>query len=149
MNKTTKSESSFELWRLIGKVNHSILLIRQRELRQHHIPVRQLQVLAAINDMGSATTLSELAKHVEREPNVMSKTTVVLENDGLIKRIKKTHKSNILTLELTEKGRSLIKVSRQSESVEGIFSSLSETERRQLKSMLNKVYSGTQKYNSI
>ena len=149
MNKTTKSESSFELWRLIGKVNHSILLIRQRELRQHHIPVRQLQVLAAINDMGSATTLSELAKHVEREPNVMSKTTVVLENDGLIKRIKKTHKSNILTLELTEKGRSLLKVSRQSKSVEGIFSSLSETDRRQLKSMLNKVYSGTQKYNSI
>jgi len=149
MNKTTKSESSFELWRLIGKVNHSILLIRQRELRQHHIPVRQLQVLAAINDMGSATTLSELAKHVEREPNVMSKTTVVLENDGLIKRIKKTHKSNILTLELTEKGRSLIKVSRQSESVEGIFSSLSETERRQLKSILNKVFIGTQKYNLI
>jgi len=149
MNKTTKSESSFELWRLIGKVNHSILLIRQRELRQHHIPVRQLQVLAAINDMGSAATLSELAKHVEREPNVMSKTTVVLENDGLIKRIKKTHKSNILTLELTEKGRSLLKVSRQSKSVEGIFSSLSETDRRQLKSMLNKVYSGTQKYNSI
>ena len=149
MNKTTKSESSFELWRLIGKVNHSILLIRQRELRQHHIPVRQLQVLATINDMGSAATLSELAKRVEREPNVMSKTTVVLENDGLIKRIKKTHKSNILTLELTEKGRSLLKVSRQSKSVEGIFSSLSETDRRQLKSMLNKVFIGTQKYNSI
>ena len=145
----TKLESDFELWRLIGKVNHSILLIRQRELRKHHIPVRQLHVLATIKDLDSKATLSELAKRVEREPNVMSKMTTVMENDGLIKRIKKTPKSNLLTLELTEKGRDLIKVSRQSESIKGMFSSLSDAERQQLKSILDKVFIGTQKYNSI
>lgn len=149
MNKMTKLESSFELWRLIGKVNHSILLIRQKELRQHHIPVRQLHVLGAINDLGSKATLWELAKLVEREPNVMSKTTIVMEKDGLIKRIKTTPKSNLLRLELTETGRGLIKHSRQSKSIEGIFSSLSDEDRRQLNSILKKVLIGTQKYNSI
>jgi hypothetical protein len=66
MNKTELSESGFELWQQIGRVNHSILLIRQQELRQHHIPVRQFHLLIAIRDIGPNATLSELAKRMER-----------------------------------------------------------------------------------
>jgi DNA-binding MarR family transcriptional regulator len=149
MKQKTSGESSFELWRLIGRVNHLILLRRQRELRQHHIPVRQLHVLVTIRDLGPMATLSEVAKRVEREMNVISMQTSIMEKDGLITRIKNTPKSNLLTLELTDKGREIINKSRKSKSIEDIFSSLSTEECQQLESTLNKVLTKAQKYTSV
>ena len=149
MGRTNLAESSFELWRLIGRVNHAILLRRQRELRQHRIPVRQLHVLGAIKDLGPRATLSEVAKLVEREPNVISMQTTTMEKDGLINRVKNTPKSNLLKLELTDKALDLIEVSRKSKSIDVIFSSLSEKERRQLESTLHKVLTKAQKYSSV
>jgi len=149
MKQKTSGESSFELWRLIGRVNHLILLRRQRELRQHHIPVRQLHVLVTIRDLGPMATLSEVAKRVEREMNVISMQTSIMEKDGLLTRIKNTPKSNLLTLELTDKGREIINKSRKSKSIEDIFSSLSTEECQQLESTLNKVLTRAQNYISV
>ena len=149
MKQKTSGESSFELWRLIGRVNHLILLRRQRELRQHRIPVRQLHVLVTIRDLGPMATLSGVAKRVEREMNVISMQTSIMEKDGLITRIKNTPKSNLLTLELTDKGREIINKSRKSKSIEDIFSSLSKEECQQLESTLNKVLNKAQKYTAV
>lgn len=149
MKKETSSEVSFELWRLIGRVNHAILVHRQRELRQHHIPVRQLGVLVAISELGSAATLSEVAKRLEREPNVISIHTSILEKDGLIRRFKNTPKSNLLNLELTEKGLDVINASRDSKSTRVIFSSLSREEQQQLEPILQKLLLKAQKYHCI
>jgi len=98
MKKINSTETSFELWRLIGRVNHVILLRRQRELKQHHIPVRQLHVLVTIRDLGPMATLSAVAQRVERELNVISMQTAIMEKDGLIKRIRNTPKSNLLKI---------------------------------------------------
>ena len=51
MERKALDLSSFQLWLLIGKVNYSIFLARQRELNRYHIPVRQLHVLRAIHDL--------------------------------------------------------------------------------------------------
>jgi len=85
------------------KVNHLIMLIRQRELNQYHIPVQQTHVLRTINELGENATLAELAKEVEREIHVISRQAVGMEKEGLIKRAKKSPKSKLLRLELTEK----------------------------------------------
>lgn len=146
MTKIDRTARDFELWRLIGKVNHGILLLRQRELRKHHVPVRQLQILSTINDLGSKASLNEIAETVERRPNVISKQTMVMEKDKLITRAKKTPKSNLLTLKLTKKGLGLISCSRRSEAIQVIFSSLSDEEIQQLNSLLNKVLVSTDKY---
>jgi DNA-binding MarR family transcriptional regulator len=143
------SESNFKLWRLVGRANHSILVLRQRELRQHGVAFSQLYLLGRIKDLGTDATLNELAKQVERQPNVISKQTVCMENDGLIKRIKNKPKSNLLKLELTQKGLELIEIARQSESIDAIFSSLSKDERQQMESILNKILIKTQKYKSV
>jgi hypothetical protein len=76
MNKVSAFESSFNIWLLIGKVNHAIMLIRQRELNQHHIPVRQTLVLYTIQALGEKATLSEVARLVEREVHVVSRQAV-------------------------------------------------------------------------
>ena len=94
-------------------------------------------------------TLSAVAQRVERELNVISMQTTIMEKDGLIKRIKNTPKSNLLKLELTEKGLDVIKSSRQSKSIEAIFSSLSGVECQELESILKKVLVKAQKYSAV
>jgi DNA-binding MarR family transcriptional regulator len=148
MNKMDAAESSFNLWLLIGKVNHSIMLIRQRELNQHHIPVRQTLVLYTIQALGEKATLSEVAKLVEREVHVVSRQAVSMEKDGLIKRIKNTPKSNLLRLELTERGMEVVKIARESESITSILSFLTAEERKQMESILNRILARVEKYNA-
>jgi len=62
-----------------------------------------------------------------------------MEKDGLIKRTKNTPKSNPLKLELTEKGLEMAVLSVHSKGLASLFSTLSEEERRQFESILNKV----------
>jgi DNA-binding MarR family transcriptional regulator len=69
-----------------------------------------------------------------------------MEKDGLIKRVKVSDKSNLMRLELTDKGIYMIKVARKSESIDWIFSFLTEEECQQLESILNKVLNNTKEY---
>ena len=72
-----------------------------------------------------------------------------MENDGLIKRIKNTPKSNILELQLTKKGLEMANLSEESESLKVLFSSLSEKERLQMESILQKVLIQSEKLISL
>jgi DNA-binding MarR family transcriptional regulator len=69
-----------------------------------------------------------------------------MEKEGLIKRIKNTPKSNLLTLELTEKGLDLAETSRYSKSIDAILSCLTKEDRRQMELSLNKIVNKLEKY---
>jgi len=90
MQKQTLSESNFDLWLLIGRVNHAIMLLRQKELGLHHVPVRQTLFLYTLDSLGPEATLSEVAKVMERKIGVISKQAIIMEKDGLIKRTQDT-----------------------------------------------------------
>jgi len=149
MEQPALSDSNFDLWRLIMRVNHSMYLLRQREMSKYHIPVCQLQVLQIIQDLGSRATLTAIAKQVEREVHVISRQTMRMENDGLINRIKDTPKSNLLKLEITEKGLEILKNSQDSKSIDKIFSFLSDDERRQMESTLNRILMQVKEYTFV
>jgi len=148
MKKSTLSDNSYEIWNMIGSVHHSVTLIRQQELKRHQIPIRQLYVLRAIRDLGSNASLSDIAKRVERQPHVISRQTILMEKDGLIKRKRNTPKTNILNLIITKKGLEIIDAAQKNESIEEIFSTLSEEERQQAKSMLRKILIKVREYAS-
>jgi DNA-binding MarR family transcriptional regulator len=139
MEKKILDLSSFQLWLLIGKVNYSIFLARQRELNRYSIPVRQLHVLRAIHDLGSKATLSEVARRVERETHWISRQAISMEKDGLITRSRDIPKSKILKLELTETGLRMVKIASRSKTIDAALSVLNKQERRQLASNLNKI----------
>jgi DNA-binding MarR family transcriptional regulator len=84
---------------------------------------------------------------VEREIHVISRQAVGMEKEGLIKRVKKSPKSKLLRLELTEKGQEMAKVSRQSEVINTIFSSLSAEQRDQLESILTVISARAEEFN--
>ena len=139
MKKSANSISNFDLFSLMGKINHLTFLVRQRELSHYHIPGQQLYVLRIIQELGPKATLSAVAKNVEREINAISRQTINMEKDGLIKRIKDTPKSRLLRIELTEKGLNMLKIGKESKSLDTIYSVLTKQERQQLYAGLNKI----------
>jgi DNA-binding MarR family transcriptional regulator len=138
--------SNHDLWLLMGKIHHKRILLRQRELNEYNIPTRQLYMLHLIEDLGSKTTISEIAKTVERKVDVISRQLISMEEDGLIKRTKAGPGSRLLKIELTEKGRNLAKISGKSETMDQIMSVLKTEERQQLYSLLNRMLTEINKY---
>ena len=148
MKEETISKANFNLWNLIARVRHSIFLARQTELSQYNIAFRQTYVLRTIKDLGSKATIQEVAKILEREIPVISRQTATLEKDGLIKRIKDKPKSNLLRLELTQKGLDIVEISNQSKTLDNIFSFLSKEDRQQMESILNRILVNLDEYSS-
>jgi len=148
MQKQTLSESNFDLWLLIGRVNHAIMLLRQKELGLHHVPVRQTLFLYTLDSLGPEATLSEVAKVMERKIGVISKQAVNMEKDGLIKRTHETPKSNLLRLELTEKGLEMVKLARKSKAIDTILSFLKKEEREEMEFILGQILVKAKKYDS-
>ena len=62
MQKQTLSESNFDLWLLIGRVNHEIMLARQKELRKYNIPIQQTLFLYTLQSLGPKATISRSRK---------------------------------------------------------------------------------------
>ena len=139
MKKPNPSITNFDLWLLMHDITHAVVLIRQRELTPYNIGDRQLWILHSVRNLGSKATINEIAKELDRKISVISRQTARLEKDGLIKRIKSQAKSRLLTIELTEKGLDMLKISRESKTIDEILSILNEEERQQLHATLNKV----------
>jgi len=139
LQKKTKHDYNSETWNLISSIHHSIFFVRQQELKQHHIPIRQLFVLRAIRDLGPGVTLSDIAKRVERQPHVISRQTILMEKDGLIKRQRNTPKSNLLNFKITPKGVHIIEGANESEAIDAIFSSLTYEEQEAMRISLKKI----------
>lgn len=148
MGKQAAAVSKYELFLLFGNISHFIGLARRRELNYYRIPPQQLYVLRIIQDLGPKATLSEVAKNVEREINAISRQTISMEKDGLIRRIKDTPKSRLLRIELTEKGLGMLKISRESKSINEIFSIFSEEKLQQMYTDLNKILIQAKKHYS-
>ena len=104
--------------------------------------------LYTLDSLGSQTTLSEVAKVMERKIGVISKQAVIMEKDGLIKRTQDTPKSNLLRLELTEKGLEMVKLARKSKAIDTILSFLKKEEREQMELILGQILVKAKKYDS-
>jgi DNA-binding MarR family transcriptional regulator len=133
------SVSNYDLWMSLVKVHHSLFFLRQKELSPSHIAAQQLQVLRVIQNLGDEATLAAIALKVERKLDVISRQAVRMEIDGLIKRTKNSPKTRLLKIELTPKGVEMLKISRESESINAAFSVLTAEERNLMYRSLNKV----------
>jgi DNA-binding MarR family transcriptional regulator len=126
-----------EIWVQIRDLHHKILWVRQKELEHYNIASRQFQILRIIDSLGSNARISEIAKKAERKLDVISRQTATMEKDGLIKRIREAPKSRLLKIEITAKGREMLKISHHSNGMNEVLSVLTEDQRRQLNSYLN------------
>jgi DNA-binding MarR family transcriptional regulator len=132
---------NFNTWILIADLHHKMLQARQNEVSKYGISTRQLYILRLIDSLGPKARLSELAKKAQRKPDVISRQAVCMEKDGLIQRIKETPKSRLLTLEITDKGRELLKISKYSDGMNLALSDFTIEERQELHSVLSRMRS--------
>jgi DNA-binding MarR family transcriptional regulator len=144
----SKNTDADQLWLLIGKIDHKRMLVRQRELSPYNITTRELRLLSIIHQLGSKASISAIAGKVERAITVVCKQTIDMEKYGLIKRIQDNPRSRLLRMELTKKGLDSIKINRKAKAMEEIMSVLNAEERRQLRSLLDKLFIKLNEYTS-
>ena len=139
-------ELNLLVWLQIADLNHKMFLVRNKELSKYGITTRQMHILRLVEALGDKAALSVIAKATERKLDVISRQAVGMENDGLIKRIRVKPKSRLLKLELTDKGRGLLKVSRFSNGMNEISSILTENELNQLHAVLDRLLTKLKQY---
>jgi DNA-binding MarR family transcriptional regulator len=140
MEMTTSAASGYDLFLLMGKIAHSTQLVRRRELNHYFIAPQQLYFLRIVQELGSKATLFEVAKLADRKINAICRQSISMEKDGLIHRIKDTPKSRLLKIELTDKGLEMLKISKESKSINDLFSVLTEDELQLIYTGLNKLF---------
>jgi DNA-binding MarR family transcriptional regulator len=146
MAKTQSQNSAIYSRLLIGKARHLLLRARQKELSPFQISPRQANVLAIIYQLGEDANLAHLAECSNRNTNTLSIQMKRMEADGLVTKVRTNPKSNQLRFELTAKGFDAYKNGQKMKSVKEIMTVLTEAERQQLITLLEKVIKKAEKY---
>ena len=146
MEDVAQYDSDLKMWLLVGDLHHKMFGLRQKELAPLGITAGQLRILRLIESLGGKATISAIAKAVNRKIDVLSRQTMTLEKDGLIKRTKGRPKSRLLTISLTKKGVELLKVAKHSDGMREVLSVLTNEERQQLDLILNRLSTKLNEY---
>ena len=146
MAEVISRDSSLYARYLIGKARHLMSRARQKELTPSHISPRQANTLIVLYNLGRKATLADLARDTDRRINTLSIQMSRLEHDGLVKKVRETPKSTLLSFELTEQGLKTYDKIKNIRSVKSIMSVLSEQERQQLILILEKIITKAAKY---
>lgn len=132
-------DEDFLLWELIFHTRDAIFKARQKELAEYNILTRQSAVLSIVQAIGQESTPAEISRRLLRESQTVSELLSRMEKQGLVKRVRDLRRKNQLRVMLTEKGLEVYNQSIKRESIHKIISVLSEEERQQLKSCLQKI----------
>jgi len=139
MKNISPMDEDYNLWVLLHQTTDAALRARQKELDQFGISVIEVGVLLAIQTIGKEATPSEISRRIFREPHSVSALLNRMEKKGLVKRTQDLDRKNLVRVSITEKGRQAYDKSTGRKSIHKIISSLSEEERQQLRSCLEKL----------
>ena len=139
MNDQLLDDRDYNLWILLGQARDMVFKARGKELSQYGVTVEQASILFVIRAIGGKATPTEISKWMLREPHTISVILTRMEKDGLVTKRKDLDKKRQIIVALTEKGRQACGQSARRESVREIMSCLSEEERDQLGSLLEKL----------
>jgi DNA-binding MarR family transcriptional regulator len=138
--KVQDTDADFELWKLFNASREILHDIREEELNQYGITIRQAGILYAIfHDLDDYAIPADIARVTNREPNSISTIVDRMERKGLIKKSKDAHKKNVLRVSLTEKGKGAHLMATNRRSIHRIFACLSKEEIELVQSCLTKL----------
>ena len=139
MKNISPLDGDYNLWVLLHQTTDAALRARQKELDQFDISVIEVGVLLAIQTIGERATPSEISRRIFREPHSVSALLNRMEKKGLVRRTQDLDRKNLVRVSITEKGQQAYDKSTRRKSIYRIISSLSEEERQQLRSYLEKL----------
>jgi len=135
-------DRDYNLWVRLHQARDVSYRAREKELSKYGITPRQAAVLfivKVINATEGEATPGKVSRWLLRESHTVSRILTRMENEGLVSKTKGSGKKNEINVTLTEKGEQLYKQSLKRESIKEIMSCLSEEERQQLDSSLEKL----------
>jgi DNA-binding MarR family transcriptional regulator len=136
MSALSVTDEAYNLWLLLHQVSDIIFNAREEELREYDIPGMQAEVLFAIQAIGKKATAAQISRWIFRKAHSVSGILNRMEKARLVKKTKDLHRKNLVRVTMTAKGQQAYKQALKRKSIQRIISSLSEGERRQLKSIL-------------
>jgi DNA-binding MarR family transcriptional regulator len=140
MENLSSADEVYNLWLLFIKARRAVFKAREKELSQYGITPEQAGILFVVKHIGSRATPAEISRLTIREPHTVSGLVDRLEKAGLVKKVHDLDKKNLVRVAITEKGEQAYHHSTKRESIHHAMSSLSEEERQQLRSSLQKLF---------
>lgn len=137
--ETVSTEPDHALLTLLDQACHMAMETRNRELTRFGITGEQAAVLFAVKAIGGKATPAEISRWVLRESQSTSAILSRMEKAGLVVRVKDLERKNMVRIAMTEKGERAYRGSLKRTSSQRLLSPLSETERRELRSYLERL----------
>jgi DNA-binding MarR family transcriptional regulator len=139
MADTRPLDPDYNLWMLLEQVTILTFNATDQELSEYGTTAMQAAVLFVINQIGEETTPAEISRWILRKPSSITGILKRMVKAGLVERTKDLPKKNMVRVRLTEKGQGAYKQSLKRKPIHQIMSALSQEERRQLASLLEKL----------
>ena len=139
MQDVSLDDQDYRLWVVLLHTRHAIYKARTRELRRFGISPIEASVLFSTQVNRGTVALSELSRCLLREPHSVSQLITRMEKKGLVRKVKDLDRKNLVSVVMTEKGQQAYDQSTGREAIHYVMSSLSEEERQQLSSCLEKL----------
>ena len=140
MYKAVYADEYYSLWLRLLLVRDAIHRARQGELRQAGITVSEAGVLFYVHALGGRATPAEISRCLFKKPHGISTLISRMEKEGLVKKANDLERKNLLRVEMTEKGQQAYNHASERAVIHRIMSSLSEGERQQISSCLEKLH---------
>lgn len=139
--KAHETESSlvgknFDLWVILDQTGDVISKTREMELNQFQLTKAQASILHRLITENQDFTIPEIAKQSAKEVSSVLNLVNRMRKNGLVEKSQKD--SEKILISVTDKGRELYSNSTQN-SIEMIFSILSNEEKQQLNTSLTKL----------
>ncbi len=132
-------DPDYALWILLRRTSHVVWKVRERELGQYGLSAVKTGVLRIVQVIGRKATPAEISRYLLREDHSVSGLLSRMEKEGLVTKVKDLDKKNRVRIVLTEKGHKAYYQAMKGGSIHNIMSALSDEERQQFMSCLEKI----------
>ena len=139
MKESLATDNDYNLWVLLGQTRDLVHQSRDKELKQYGISTVRAGVLFVIEALGDKATTAEISRWMLRKSHTTSELLSRMEKEGLVRKVKILGRKSSARVVLTEKGREAYYQSSERQSIHRIMSVLSEEERKQMRSCLEKL----------
>ena len=132
------TEANFSLWRMLDHARFMIARSREMELSKYDLTPEQSHVLDILRESEGSTTINQLVDITQRQHHSISTLIDRMTRQGLVSKKKAGVDKRKYEVLVTEKGKEMAeKMTRN--SVDMIFSCLTEEEKTQLRSSMIKL----------
>jgi DNA-binding MarR family transcriptional regulator len=134
------SDEDHDLWMLLTHTRYAIYRSREKELQRFGVSPEQVGVLFIVQALNNRATPSEISRFILRQPHTVSALIERMAEKGLVRKVHDLDRKNLVRVSLTEKGQKVYEHSTMRGPIHRIMNTLSDEERTQLRTLLQKLH---------